>query len=170
MYFGRAEPYRQDTVFSQMFVYETLAKTLVDLGADYVGIYDPYGYNLVPYRQAPTDPFIAGQFDEAYGFLLQTRPEVGAKFTDRALKLLAIPPRTSRIVMAVLPGALVIAHMSSFESWASDVLARKLADAIETWVAESQNPCVPRRPSWLPPLPQHQPDLTRFREDLSRLH
>ncbi len=148
-------------MIGSMFLYETLAKTLIDLGADYVGIYDTHGYNLVPHRPTPTDSWTAEQIDGAYKFLIQARPEVGAVFMGRPLNLRRL--RASRILMVVVPGAYVIAHLSGFQSWASDVLARKLADAIETWMAESQNPYFPRRPSWLPPLPRFQPDLTRFR-------
>jgi hypothetical protein len=146
-----------------MFVYETLAKTLLNLGADWVGVYDAQGYNLMPHRPEPKDPWVGLQVDAAYKFLILTRPQAGEKFTDRALKVLPLPVHASRVVMAVVPGGYVIAHVSGFEGWASDVLARKLADAIEGWVVESQNPYFPRRPSWLPELPRFQPDLTRFR-------
>jgi len=149
-----------------MFVYETLAKTAVDLGADWVGIYDMNGYNILPHRPAPSDQWAAQQVDAAYRFLIQTRPQVGTQLSGRPLSLL--PPRAARILVVVVPGAYVITHLGGLENWASDVLARKLADAIEKWVAESRNPYFPRRPGWLPPLPRFQPDMTRFRTDLSR--
>jgi hypothetical protein len=155
-------------MIGSMFLYETLVKTLFNLGADWVGVYDPQGYNLVPHRSDPQDPWVAQQVDAGYKFLIQTRPQAGAKFTSRAIKVLPLPVHASRVMMAVVPGAYVIAHMSGFESWASDALARKLADAIETWVAESQNPYFPRRPNWLPPPPKFQLDMTRFSNDLSR--
>jgi hypothetical protein len=153
-------------VFGSIFVYETLAKTALDLGADWLGIYDINGYNLLPHRPEPSDPWTAQQISDAYSFLVQTRPPVGAHLMGRPLSLLQL--RAARILVVVVPGAYVIAHMGGLQNWASDALARKLADAIETWVAESQNPYFPRRPSWLPPLPRFQPDLSRFRNDLSR--
>ncbi len=124
----------QDMIGS-MFLYETLVKTLLNLGADWVGVYDAQGYNLVPHRSDPQNPWVAQQVDAGYKFLIQTRAQAGAKFTSRALRILPLPVHASRVMMAVVPGAYVIAHMSGFESWASDALARKLADSIETWVA-----------------------------------
>lgn len=127
-------------MIGSIFVYETLAKTLLYLGADHVAMYDEHGYNLLPHRPGPGDPWVQQQVDAAYSFLVATRPIVGAQFTDRAVRILPLPAHASRVVMAVVPGGYVIAHLPGLENWLSDLLARKFADAIEQWVAENRNP------------------------------
>ena len=140
---------------------ETLAKTLLYLGADTVAAQDWHGNNLMPGATAIEDPWVSLTMANALKAVTAKRPTVGAVIIDIAPSLL--PPRLSRVVVAVLPEGYLIAHIGDVRNSLTDVVARKLASEIETWMIERQNPYFPRRPSWLPPLPRFQPDLTRFR-------
>jgi hypothetical protein len=117
------------------FAYDTLAKTLIDLGADMVAAHHPQGYSLLSGVEPIRDPWVAEQIAAGLGLATNRRLAVGTIITDqRALNLL--PPRSSRIIVAALPYGYLVAHLAGFENWASDQLARKLATAIEVWLAE----------------------------------
>jgi hypothetical protein len=153
-----------------MFVYdlglETVAKTLLYLGADTVAAQDWHGNNLMPGATAIKDPWVSHAIANAWKVAAAKRPTVGTVIISVAASLL--PPRLSRVVVAVLPEGYLIAHIGDVRNSLTDVVARKLASEIEEWMIGRQNPYFPRRPSWLPPLPRFQPDMTRFRNDLSR--
>jgi len=70
--------------------------------------------------------------------LARDRPAVGIYLTKTAISLL--PPKASRVVMSALPEGYLVAHISGLEGYLTDVLARKLATAIEDWMAQRRNP------------------------------
>lgn len=131
------------------FAYDVLAKTLLDLGADAVAAHHPHGHPLLSGMQPIQDPWVAQMMTAGLELGRRQPPYVGTILTDRAWNLL--PPRSSRIVVATLPYGHLVAHLAGFENWASDVVARKLANAIEAWLVQQQNPYyrVPR-PYWTP--------------------
>jgi hypothetical protein len=120
------------------FGVQTLARTLLYLGADYVAGQDFHGYTLFPGAQEIGDPWIAAQLRGALGSLAATRPPVGTVLTSSAISLL--PPRSARSVAAVLPHGHLVAVAGGFANWLSDGLARKLATEIETWIAQTPSP------------------------------
>jgi hypothetical protein len=157
-------------MIGSMFLYdlglETLAKTLLYLGADTVAAHDLHGNNLMPGAIAIEDPWVSQTIANALKAAAATRPTVGTVIVTMAPSLL--PPRLSRVVVAVLPEGYLIAHIGDIRNSLTDALAFSLASEIKKWMIERQNPYFPRRPRWLPPMPSYQPDMSRFRTDLSR--
>jgi len=153
-----------------MFLYdlglETVAKTLLYLGADTVVAQDRYGNSLVPGATAIEDPWVSQAIAIALRSAAAKKPTVGTVIAKVVPSLL--PPRLSRVVVAVLPEGYLIAHIGDIRNSLTDVVAQALAYEIKKWMIERQNPYFPRRPSWLPPLPRYKPDMSRFRADLSR--
>lgn len=117
---------------------DTLAKTLIDLGADYVVARDFYGGSLLAGGRPIEDPWVAQQLGAGLSLLARERPAVGTYLTRTAISVL--PPRASRVVMAVLPEGYLVAHISGLEGYLTYVLARKLATATEDWLAQRRNP------------------------------
>lgn len=128
------------------FAVQTLVGTLIDLGADYVSTHQPNGNAFIwPHGQ---DTWAAGQAVHAVQQFAGTGPMVGA-ITDKAV-LSILPPRIGRIVIAAVPDGYVVAFIDGVEGWASQALARKLADAIESWVAQHHNQHFPHWTARLP--------------------
>jgi len=117
---------------------DTLAKTLIDLGADWVVAHDFYGRSLLASGQPIEDPWVVQQVGAGLALLARDRPAVGIYLTKTAISLL--PPKASRVVMSALPEGYLVAHISGLEGYLTDVLARKLATAIEDWMAQRRNP------------------------------
>jgi len=157
-------------MIGSMLVYdlglETVAKTLLYLGADTIAAQDWNGNNLMPGATPINDPWVSQAIATALKGAVAKKPTVGSVIIEVVPSLL--PPRLSRVVVAVLPEGYVVAHIGDIRNSLTDAVARKLASEIEKWMIERQNPYFPRRPTWLPPLPRVQPDMTRFRNDVTR--
>jgi hypothetical protein len=162
--------YSRFEVISSVFLYdlglETVAKTLLYLGADTVAAQDLHGNNLMPGAMAIEDPWVSQTIANALKVAAAKRPTVGTVIVSMVPSLL--PPRLSRVVVAVLPEGYLVAHIGDIRNSLTDAVAFTLASEIKKWMIERQNPYFPRRPSWLPPMPSYQPDTGRFRADLSR--
>lgn len=157
-------------MIGSMFVYdlglESVAKTLLYLGADTIAAQDWRGNNLMLGATPIKDPWVSQAIATGLRMAATKRQAVGTTSIEVAANLL--PPRLSRLVVAALPEGYLIAHIGSLRSALTDAVARTLATEIETWMTERQNPYFPRRLSWLPPLPRFRPDMSRFTNDLSR--
>jgi hypothetical protein len=117
---------------------DTLAKTLIDVGADCVVAHDFYGRSLLVGGRPVEDQWVARQLAAGLAMLATERPSVGTYLTKTAISLL--PPRVSRVVMTALPEGYLVAHISGLEGYLTDALARRLATAIEAWLAQHRNP------------------------------
>jgi hypothetical protein len=161
--------YSRVAMIGSMFLYdlglETLAKTLLYLGADTVAAHDLHGNNLMPGAIGIEDPWVSQTIANALKAAAAKRPTVGTVIVTMAPSLL--PPRLSRLVVAVLPEGYLIAHVGDIRNSLTDAVAFSLASEIKKWMIERQNPYFPRRPTWLPPMPSYQPDMSRLRTDLS---
>ena len=167
---SRLPSYSRVAMIGSMLLYdlglETLAKTLLYLGADTIAAQDIYGNNVMQGATAIEDPWVSRTIANALKAAAAKRPTVGTVIVTIAPSLL--PPRLSRVVVAVLPEGYLIAHIGDIRNSLTDAVAFSLASEIKKWMIERQNPYLPRRPRWLPPLPSYQPDMSRFRTDLSR--
>jgi hypothetical protein len=117
------------------FAAETLVQTMLDLGADYVSTHDAYGAYIRPHSQ---DNWINAQVVRVVNELAATGPPLYTR-KDRFVFDLS-PLRFGRLMITVLPGGYVVAVLGGLQNWLSNALARKLADVIENWLGERQNP------------------------------
>ncbi len=122
------------------FALQTLVNTLLDLGADYVATYDSYGNTYISLNA--NDQWVNDRVQRAVNSFVATNPIVGRRRNVLALSLL--PPRVARLIVSAVPGGYLVTVVGGLESWLSSVIARRLADEIESWSAQRQNQWAPR--------------------------
>lgn len=114
------------------FAVQTLVQTLLDLGVDYFATYDGYGPLYV--NPNADDQWVNASIQQALSTLIAAGPVVGTRRTRLALSV--SPLRMARVLVWAVPGGYVAAVLTRPRGLLSAIIARKLANAIENWIAQ----------------------------------